>query len=221
MYSFAQRPDTQVYDEPLYGHYLRTTEARHYHPGAEEIMASLEHDGRKVIEMMMGEHAKPVVFFKNMTHHLLDLDRDFMKDTVNIILTRDPSEMLPSFAKVIEMPTMEDVGYALHIELLEYFRKHDIEHIILDAKKVLLDPGKLLKSVCEVIDIPFDKSMLAWKAGPRPEDGVWAKYWYGSLHKSTGFLKYKVKTEPFPDRLRPLLALCEPCYQELLELSLG
>src|ERR687883_192922 len=29
MYSFRQRPDTLVVDEPLYGHYLRVTSADH------------------------------------------------------------------------------------------------------------------------------------------------------------------------------------------------
>ncbi|MGD8481270.1 MAG: sulfotransferase family protein, partial [Gammaproteobacteria bacterium] len=33
MYSFAQRPDTRVLDEPLYGHYLKSSGARH--PGRE------------------------------------------------------------------------------------------------------------------------------------------------------------------------------------------
>jgi hypothetical protein len=26
-----------------------------------------------------------------------------------------------------------------------------------------------------------------WKAGPRPEDGVWAPWWYSTVHKSTEF----------------------------------
>ncbi len=29
MYSFAQRDDTRVVDEPLYGHYLRVSDAAH------------------------------------------------------------------------------------------------------------------------------------------------------------------------------------------------
>ena len=36
MYSFAQREDTIVVDEPLYGHYLRISGAKH--PGHHEIM---------------------------------------------------------------------------------------------------------------------------------------------------------------------------------------
>ena len=110
MYSFAQREDTLVYDEPLYGYYLSQTEAKNYHPGADEVLDTMENNGDKVIEMIMGEHHRPVVFFKNMTHHLLDLDRSFMKNIVNVILTRDPVEMLPSFADVIDNPGMEDIG---------------------------------------------------------------------------------------------------------------
>ena len=90
MYSFAQRKDTLVFDEPLYAHYLNNTNANEYHPGAEDILSSMENDGEKVVEMMMGNYTKPVVFFKNMTHHLLNLDRTFMKNVVNVILTRNP-----------------------------------------------------------------------------------------------------------------------------------
>lgn len=220
MYSFAQRSDTMVYDEPLYAYYLNNTNAREYHPGSEDVLVSMENDGNKVIEMIMGEHKKPVVFFKNMTHHLLNLNRSFMKDVINIILTRDPVEMLPSFAKVIDNPTITDVGYALHIELVDYFHKMNINPLVLDSKKILLNPKKVLSRLCNIVDIPFDENMLAWKSGARPEDGVWAKYWYGNIHKSVGFMEYKAKTEPFPDKLKPLLESCMPFYEQLMKLSI-
>ena len=101
MYSFAQRSDTKVFDEPLYGYYLKNTNAKEYHPGAEEILTTMEMDGKKVVDTMLNENSKPVLFFKHMTHHLLDLDRSFMSETVNVILTRNPYDMLPSFAKMI------------------------------------------------------------------------------------------------------------------------
>lgn len=216
MYSFAQRSDTQVFDEPLYAHYLCRSEAQVYHPGADKIRASMENDGKKVVGMMMSDHGKPVLFFKNMTHHLLDLNRSFMKNTVNIILTRDPVEMLPSFAKVIPNPVMDDVGYALHIDLLHYFENNGIKPIILDSKQVLLNPKKALIALCLRIGIPFQEQMLSWKATARPEDGIWAKYWYDSVHQSTSFMPYKTKTEPFPEKLKPLLKKCQPYYKKLV-----
>ena len=118
MYSFAQRQDTQVFDEPLYGYYLKHSKANAYHPGAEDILNTMETDGRKVVEMMLTTSEKPVLFFKNMTHHILTLDCSFMKGITNVILTRDPKEMLPSFDKVISNPSMDDVGYKLHLDLI-------------------------------------------------------------------------------------------------------
>ena len=50
MYSFAQRDDTEVVDEPLYGHYLKVTGFKH--PGREEVLSSQENEGRKVIEQV-------------------------------------------------------------------------------------------------------------------------------------------------------------------------
>lgn len=220
MYSFAQRPDTVVYDEPLYGYYLSHSKAKEYHPGADEVIASLENEGDKVVQMMMGPQPKPVVFFKNMTHHLLDLDRSFMKDVYNIILTRDPVEMLPSFAKEIQNPSMKDVGYEDHIDLLNDLIKMEITPIVIDSKQLLQDPPKILRQLCNRLSIPMDTAMLSWKAGARPEDGVWGKYWYGSLHQSTGFMKYQPKTTPFPDHLKPLLESSLPYYHQLMKLSL-
>lgn len=43
MYSFAQRADCSVVDEPLYGHYLRLTRAPQ--PHRDELLNQLETDG--------------------------------------------------------------------------------------------------------------------------------------------------------------------------------
>ena len=51
MYSFAQRPDAIVFDEPLYAHYLRVTGIDH--PGKEEVLASQENDGEKVVQQII------------------------------------------------------------------------------------------------------------------------------------------------------------------------
>lgn len=221
MYSFAQRTDTTVYDEPLYAHYLCNTNADEYHPGADDVIASQENDGQKVVNMMMGDHNSSVVFFKNMTHHLLDLDRSFMKDVVNVILTRDPKEMIPSFAKVIDNPTIDDIGYRLHSELIEYFEKEGIKYVVLDSKKILLNSEKVLTEFCNQIEIDFDSKMLSWEAGARKEDGSWAKYWYENVHKSTGYIPYKPKTEQFPESLIPLLEECQPHYKKIVEKAIG
>ncbi len=221
MYAFAQRKDTKVFDEPLYAYYLKNhLEAHRYHPGAQDILETMENNGDKVLEMMMTNNEKPILFFKHMTHHLLDLDRGFMKETINIILTRNPKDMLPSFDKVINKPTINDVGYALHIGLLNHFKEENIPFTVLDSKKVLENPKETLQKLCDFIGISFEKDMLSWQPIQRPEDGIWAKYWYHNVHKSTGFEKYKPKEDPFPKHLNKLLEECNPYYKTLLKYSI-
>ncbi|WP_299129329.1 sulfotransferase family protein [uncultured Winogradskyella sp.] len=222
MYSFAQRKDTNVFDEPLYAFYLKQhPEAHSYHPGAKQILATMENDGNKVVSEMMGNTEKPVQFYKHMTHHLLNLDRTFMKDTINIMLTRDPKDMLPSFDKVIPNPSLDDVGYALHVELINYFKDNDIQFTVLDSKKVLDNPKKILTKLCNFIEIPFEEAMLNWQPQQRVEDGIWAKYWYENVHKSSGFQKYKPKEEPFPTHLKQLLETSKTYYNELVKYAIS
>lgn len=221
MYSFAQRADTRVFDEPLYAHYLARTPARAYHPGAEEVLASQSQDGAAVVrDVILGPCDRPVAFFKQMTHHLVDLDLRFLRHTVNVILTRDPADMLPSYAQHVESPSLPDTGYPQHLKLLEELRRIGQVPTILDARQTLLDPRSVLGQLCDHVGIRFDEAMLSWEARPRPEDGVWAAHWYGSVHRSTGFQPYSPRTAPFPANLLPLLRACEPLYEQLATLAI-
>lgn len=219
MYSFAQRSDTRVFDEPLYAHYLSTTAAHTFHPMAKEVLETMENDGNKVVEMMLSNNEKPVLFFKQMTHHLENISWDFMSHMQHIILTRHPKDMLPSYAKEIPNPTMRDVGYAKSVELLTHLEKRNIPVAVIESASILKNPKEKLTSLCSFLEIPFMEEMLSWKAGPIPEDGVWAKVWYKNVHRSTGFLPYSKSSTPFAERLNPLLEECIPLYQKLLEYS--
>jgi len=208
MYSFAQRKDTKVFDEPLYAHYLTSTNAKEYHPDAEFIIRSMECNGQVVVDKMLDNNSAELVFFKNMTHHLLDIDKSFMKKGLNVILTRSPEDMLPSFHKVIPNPTLNDVGYKSHVKLLHYFEENNISYLVMDSKMILDNPEHELKRLCKHANIPFLNAMLSWPKGPRVEDGVWAKDWYHKVHQSNGFMKYKKKTKEFPKELNTLLDEC-------------
>ena len=215
MYSFAQRKDTKVFDEPLYAHYLTSTNAKEYHPDAEFIIRSMECNGQVVVDKMLDNNSAELVFFKNMTHHLLDIDKSFMKKGLNVILTRSPEDMLPSFHKVIPNPTLNDVGYKSHVELLRYFEENNLSHIVMDSKMILDNPEHELKRLCKHAKIPFFHEMLSWPAQARNEDGVWAKHWYKNIHKSNGFMSYKKKTKEFPKELNALLNECLVYYKQL------
>ncbi len=216
MYSFAQRGDTRVFDEPLYGHYLSRDDARYYHPGADEIVRSMETDGEKVVhDVLLGEHDKPVLFFKNMTHHLVGLDWGFLERLDNVLLTRNPREVVLSFSRNVHHPSLKDTGFAAQAELYRSLRERGYDPPVLDAKEVLLNPAGVLSKLCERLGIPFETGMLQWPAGARPEDGVWAKHWYASVHRSTGFHPYRENHIELEDHLERLAEECRPHYEQL------
>ncbi len=214
MYSFRQRSDTRVFDEPLYGHYLHVTDA--VHPGEKEVLRTMDTDGEHVVrDILLGPCDKNVRFYKNMAHHLTDLNRDFLNQVTNLLLTRHPREMLLSLINQLPQPTLRDTGLREQGELLDIILGQGKTPIVLDAKEVLLNPKGVLGEVCERLELPFEAAVLSWPAGPKPEDGVWAKYWYAGVHASTSFAPYRPKDEPFPERLEPLLEECLTYYERL------
>ncbi len=219
MYSFAQRGDTRVVDEPLYGHYLRASGADH--PGREEVLAAMDCDANRVIrDVILGPCDRPILFMKQMAHHLVDVDRHFLAETANVLLIRDPAEMLPSLAKILASPRLPDTGLPQQVRLLYELKRLGQKPPVLDAKQLLLDPRGVLERLCARLEIAFDAAMLSWPAGRRPEDGVWAKHWYESLHRSTGFAPYRPKEAPFPENLRERLEECEIYYETLVPMAI-
>jgi len=219
MYSFAQRPDSIVFDEPLYAHYLRVTGIDH--PGKEEIMLSQETNGDKVVQqLMLGSFNKPVAFFKQMTHHLVQLDEDFLSQMKNILFIRDPKQIISSYAEVRPEVTMQDIGIAKQWQLYNQFKKNNCHCVVLDSNEILKAPEKVLRQLCASLDIPFYKEMLHWPAGPKPEDGVWAKYWYSNVHRSTGFEKQHTSNRPLPGYLLPLYEESKNYHDLLFQYSI-
>jgi len=219
MYAFAERADTRVVDEPLYAHYLLTSGA--VHPGRDEVLAEQVSDGASVIrDVVLGASDRPVVFFKQMAHHLTGVDRAFLEETEHVLLVRDPREMLPSLLRNVPEPTLEDTGLAAQTEILTELRALGKEPPVLDARALLEDPEGVLRQLCDRLGLPFDPGMLSWAAGPRTEDGIWAPYWYANVHRSTGFEPWKPKEEPVPARFEALLEACLALYGPLERLAL-
>jgi len=216
MYAFAQRSDTQVYDEPLYAHYLLYQRSTAAHPLREQVIASMENDGQRVVEeLLLGSTAAPVLLFKQMTHHLLELDWTFMERMQNVLLIRDPARIIHSYSRVVQDVAMEDVGIQKQFQLYQYLRKKRALSAIVDAHELLMDPRKVLQQLCQALLIPFEESMLSWPPGSRPEDGVWATYWYANVHRSSGFQAYQPGEIRLEGSLKQLADACRPYYEAL------
>lgn len=220
MYSFAERPDTLVVDEPLYGHYLRVSGANH--PGRDDVVAAMDTDGNRVMRDLLARElpaGKSVLFLKQMAHHLTALDTDFMSQTANVFLIRDPKDMLPSLTIQIPDATLKDIGLETQWRLFERLEAEGEAPTIVDSRLLLLSPTSILEKLCVRLGLAFEANMLSWRAGPREQDGVWAKHWYHAVHKSTGFQAYRPKSE-FPAELLPLLEDCAPYYEKLYQHAL-
>ena len=215
MYSFAQRDDVRVIDEPLYGHYLRVSGAPH--PDREGVMAAMNCDGDAVVrELFAAQQDEPSrrLFLKHMAHHLVELDLGFLAESTNLFLIRSPQEMLPSLTIQLPGAQLVDTGLKRQWEVFSALRDAGQSPAIIDSRELLLDPAGVLAPLCAHLGLAFDERMLSWEPGPRPEDGVWAPHWYHALHTSTGWSPYVPKAD-FPDHLQGLLAECRPWYDKL------
>lgn len=214
MYSFAQRPDTIVFDEPLYAHYLTVTNVQH--PGQEAILQSQEKNGNNVVQqLILAPFDKPVAFFKQMTHHLVQLNEAFLAQMKNIIFIRDPKQIICSYAQVRPDVNMQDIGIEKQWQLYNQLKENNFHCVVLDSNELLKAPVKVLSALCIALEIPFYDEMLHWPLGSKVEDGVWAKYWYHNVHKSTGFEKQSTGNRTLPSYLEPLYNESKKYYDQL------
>lgn len=220
MYSWRQRPDTRVFDEPLYAHYLRTT--GRVHPGRDDVLASQDNDGASVVsKLMLGVYTEPIVFFKQMAKHLVGLDRSFLSDFANVLLTREPHDMLTSLQKNLPDATIDDTGFVELDQILDSILAVGGEPIAIDSRTLLKDPAGVLGGLCDRLGVPFADEMLTWPAGPKPEDGVWAEHWYDAVHRSTKWQPFAAKTDQLLPALEPVLESIQPYYDRLLPYCIG
>jgi hypothetical protein len=219
MYSFAQRPDTIVFDEPLYAYYLSVSGVQH--PGREEILQSQSQDGNEVIKkIILGEFEKPIVFFKQMTHHLVNIKYDFLNEVSNVLFIRDPKQIISSYAQVRAEVNVQDLGIEKQWWLFNFLNEKNIPAIVLDSDELLKNAEVVLKKLCIALRIPFYNEMLHWQKGEKKEDGIWAKYWYTNVHQSTGFEKQQTSERTLPEYLRPLYLESKKYYDQLLPYSI-
>jgi Sulfotransferase domain len=213
MRSFENRPDTVVVDEPLYAFYLTNTSVDH--PGRAEIIASMPADWREVLAQLARAplpDGRSVFYQKHMTHHLLpQVDRPAFAGLRHAFLIRDPRQLLASYAKVRSAPTLADLGLAQQAEIFATFGGP-----VIDSADILRNPQAALEALCDALGIGFDPAMLSWPPGPRPTDGVWARYWYDRVWRSTGFGPYRESgNADLSPELEGLAEQCQPFYEEL------
>ncbi|XP_020108589.1 branched-chain-amino-acid aminotransferase-like protein 2 isoform X1 [Ananas comosus] len=214
MYSFAQRDDIEVLDEPLYANFLQVTGVER--PYRDELLSKMDSDGNKVVkEVIFGPGKKKYRYCKHMAKQRLpNLTSDLMRKGKHFILIRNPLNILPSFDKVVPLSFLE-LGLAGLVAIYSELCELGNPPPVIDAEDLEKDPEAVLRGLCQDLGIPFQPSMLRWESGPREFDGIWAPWWYGSVHKSTSFSKPRAYPSKFPFALYDLLEQSLPFYNML------
>ncbi|KAG2540605.1 hypothetical protein PVAP13_9NG576300 [Panicum virgatum] len=216
MYSFAQRDDMEVLDEPLYANFLRVTGLDR--PYREDLLSKMEQDldGNKVVkEVIFGPGEKTYRYCKHISKQRLpNLSSDLMKKGKHFILIRNPLNILPSLDKVIP-PSFLELGIGELVSIYSELCELGKAPPVIDADDLQQEPEAVLRGLCEDLGIPFQPQMLKWEAGPKEFDGIWAPWWYRSVHKSTGFSKSRQYPLTFPSAFYDLLEQSLPFYNML------
>lgn len=218
MRSFENRPDCVVVDEPLYAAYLARTGLDH--PAREEVIASQHRDQREAVRQLH-EPLPPgtcVHYAKHMSHHLLaEDDLGWTLDFTNVLMIRDPAEVVASYVRSRESCEPADIGLPQQVRLWQEWAEAGVRPPVIDSGDFLRDPEGHLRWLCDHLGIPFTAAMLSWPAGPRDSDGVWAPHWYSAVQASTGFQPWRPRSVDLSDHDRGVAQACRPAYETMHE----
>lgn len=207
MYSFAQHPNCEVWDEPFYAAYLKATGLDH--PMAAEILSAGDQDPNTVIAKCtaQGPQGRSVFYQKHMTQHMTpNVDRGWIVNMTNVFLIRHPARVLASYDKKRGNPTLNDIGFQQQADLIDLVNEQaNTPAIIIDSADIRANPETMLRLLCGKIGIKFDAAMLSWPKGGNPQDGVWAPHWYGAVWNSTGFAGTEGPLPEVSENLQPVL----------------
>ena len=209
MYSFGARADFSVMDEPFYAPFLAVT--GHDHPMRDEILAEHETDPELVVQACLSDTPTPHLYMKHMPHHMeAGFPLDWAKACVNVHLIRHPARVIASYAAKWPDVTLDQTGFVQQAILFDA-----LPGPVIDSHDIRQNPEKALRRLCSEIGLSFDPAMLSWSAGPRREDGVWAKHWYGAVHRSTGFAGAEGPLPELSGRHADMLAEALPHYERM------
>ncbi|MFZ0041806.1 MAG: hypothetical protein WAK93_10905 [Solirubrobacteraceae bacterium] len=216
MRAFENRSDAVVVDEPLYASYLARTGIDH--PAREAVIASQPTDPARIVAELSAPlpSGRSVHYAKHMAHHVSrDLDLRWTLGFRNVLLIRDPAEVVASYVRARESCEPEDIGLREQGWLLDLWDEHDIEVPILDAGDFLRAPEPHLRWLCDWLGIPFSDRMLSWPSGPRESDGVWAPHWYAAVWCSTGFAPWRPREVALSVHDAAVAEACRSSYEAL------
>ena len=221
MYSFGNRDDFEIIDEPFYGNYLIETGLDH--PMREKIILSQPENVTDVIDNLTKDRSiiGKNLYQKHMTHHMVrSVPRGWFDQVNHVFLLRHPARVISSFAKKYNRISEQDIGFKKQVELFLEITERGLKPIVVNSEDIRKKPEETLTKLCDRINLSFQKSMLYWSKGGQIKDGVWASHWYGSAHKSTGFSGPEDTLPNLKGRNANLAEASMPFYSSLLRFAI-
>ena len=221
MRAWENRGDCAVSDEPLYAHYLAHTGLDH--PARDEVIADGDTDWRRVVDTLLGPApgGAAVWYQKHMTHHLLPhIDHGWIAGLRNVLLIRDPRQVVASYLKSRAAVTADDIGLPQQVALYEELAARGDPPPVIDAGDFLRAPEAHLRLLCDWLGIAFTPRMLRWPSGRRDSDGIWAPHWYAQVWASTGFEEPAETDTRLDGMAAEVAAQCRGAYEQLRSVRL-
>lgn len=219
MYSFAQRTDTRVLDEPLYGHFLAHTGAER--PCREATLAARPSQAEEALAAMAPTVAEwegnRVLFCKHIANQTVGLPWAAFDGHRHVLLFRNPAAVMASYGAHIERPLLRDLCFIEQLALLKRLDAEGQPPVVVCSDRLQASPESVLRALCSQLGLAWDPAILCWNPGARPEDGPWAPWWYHGVHVSSGWEPRAPGHHKVPEHLSDLHAACQGAYEQLLE----
>ena len=153
MYSFAERTDTRVMDEPLFGHFLTHTGASR--PSREQVLTTMP-TSRPQRSNAAASSTDQVLFLKHMANHLEGLSWEDVDgpNHRHVILTRHPDGVLPSYRAHMRVPRC-----SIWLRASTPHSQHAGDRaVVVTAESLFAQPEHTLRALCDALDLPWERA---------------------------------------------------------------
>ena len=173
---------------------------------------------------------KPV-FFKDMSYYIasyLNTNEDFFSSIKNVFLIRDPRRSIPSYYKLDNHVTLEEIGIESQFKHAQWLAQSTNQWpLILNAETICNDPERSIRQLFAELQLPFRSEALDWSTNV-PAQWQEVAGWHQSVMQSNGLQATKSDidaddifnsaAESHPE-LRHYLNHHQPFYKKLLTIS--
>ncbi len=214
LYSFSQREDTAVTDEPLFGYYLGFSGIDI--PFRKEVLEKMEIDPHKIIDMLVNcDLNKDVLFVKNKSDQAVGLQWDFMTHFDNVFLISHPARMILANDIEKEEQLLLDTCYEVQYHQVLYLIQLGIEPIVVDTKDLLEQPDVILAQLCKKLNLMYNSKMTKWPKGEKDVESLPSRNWCAHMHETGSFKDIEKDLKILTPKQEELLEECMPFYERL------